>query len=207
MRAGLEGNQVVVLGDTFMALTHQVTAGVEELARASGALPAGQRYRDVSSALENALAWNGKGIAAQYARALAESSPSVVIMNGGGADALNGSCDTPPDASCPALIAAADAARELFASMAAGGVTDVVYAFYPDPQTATVRAKMDVLRPLLRAACDSSPVPCHWLDLRPTFEGRYAEYITPDGLNPTAEGALAAAVAIWDTMRMNCVAQ
>lgn len=206
-RGEVTGNQVVVLGDTFMALTHQITAGVEELARAGGSLPAGQRYRDESTILNNALALNGNGIEGQYARAVEEGSVSVVIMNGGGADVLNGSCDDPPTPECPVLAAATEAARELFARMATDGVAHVVYAFYPDPVDVTVREKMDVLRPQLEAVCEQSPAPCHWLDLRAVFEGRYAEYIAPDGLNPTAAGSLAAADAIWRTMQEYCVAQ
>jgi hypothetical protein len=190
-----------------MALTHQVTAGVEELARAAGALPAGQRYRDESTALNNALALGGNGIAAQYGRAAAEGGVAIVLMNGGGADVLNGSCEDPPEPTCPALTAASAAAAGLFEQMANDGVSHVVYAFYPNPVDTEVRGRMDVLRPLIEEACAASPVPCHFLDLRPVFEGRYAEFIMPDGLNPTASGAQAAAAAIWATMQQYCVAQ
>jgi hypothetical protein len=201
------GNQVVVLGDTFMAQTHQITAGIEDLARAAGALAAGQRYRDGSSSVNNGLAAGDHGILNQYERALADAPAQVVIMNGGGADVLAGFCEEPPRQPCTAIDVVATAARELFARMAAGGVEHVVYAFYPDPIDATIRARMDLLRPLAEAACLESPVPCHFLDLRPVFEGRYDEYITPDGLNPTAAGSVAAANAIWQTMRESCVAQ
>jgi len=203
----VSGNQVVVLGDTFMALTHEVTAGVEELARAAGALPAGQRYRDESTSLNNSLALGGNGIRDQYERAVAEGSVAVVIMNGGGADVLNGTCADPPDASCPDIAAAVTAASELFQQMATDGVAHVVYAFYPDAMNTELRAKMDVIRPLLAAACSESPAPCHFVDLRPTFEGRYDEFITPAGLNPTAAGSEATAGAIWATMQQYCVAQ
>lgn len=204
-RGETAGNQVVVLGDTFMALTHQVTAGIEELARAAGVLPAGERYRDESSSMNNGLA--AGGILDQYAGAFADAPVAVVIMNGGGADVLGASCDEPPSAACPAIDAAATAVRELFARMAADGVEHVVYAFYPDPGDAGVRARMDALRPVVEVACAESPVPRHFRDLRPAFEGRYAEYIAPDGLNPTAAGSLAAANAIWATMQEFCVAQ
>jgi hypothetical protein len=198
---------VVVLGDTFMALTHQVTAVVEELARAAGALPAGQRYRDESTSLNNALALNGmNGILAQYERAVAEGSVEVVIMNGGGADVL-GACDDPPTPACPVITAAGAAAEQLFQRMASDGVAHVIYAFYPNPVDANVRAKMDLLRPLVQAACAASPAPCHFVDLRTAFEGNYAEYVAPDGLNPTAAGSRATAAAIWETMGQNCIAQ
>ncbi|HEY3499571.1 MAG TPA: hypothetical protein VGK73_33000 [Polyangiaceae bacterium] len=203
----LEGNQVVVLGDTFMALSHRITAGVEELARAAGALPESQRYRDASTIVNNALAVNGNGILNQYGRAVAEAPVAVVIMNGGGADVLAGTCEDPAAGTCPFVSSAAAGAGDLFARMASDGVAHVIYAFYPDPVDAGVREKMDALRPEVEAACGRSPVPCHFLDLRPVFEGRYADYIAADGLNPTAAGSLAAASAIWATMQEHCVAQ
>ena len=200
----LEANQVLLLGDTFFATTHQITAFLEDLARSAGALSAGDRYRDNSSLLANGLA-NG-GLADQYAAGISEADVRLVIMNGGGADVLLGSCETPAT-DCPDLTAAAAAAGELLDSMAADGVLDVVYVFYPDPLDATVRDKMDALRPLIQDACDSSPTRCHWLDLRTAFAGNYDEYIQPDGLNPTSAGSQATARAIWETLRLNCIAQ
>ena len=148
----------------------------------------------------------GGGIASQYAAAAAEAEVKVVIMNGGGADVLLGQCAS-ADASCPAIAAAAAAARDLLAKMAANGVAHVVYAFYPDPVDALLRAKVDALRPLLESACASSALACHWLDLRPTFAGHYDQYIQADGMNPTEAGSHASAEAIWTTMQKECVAQ
>lgn len=64
-----------------------------------------------------------------------------------------------------------------------------------------------MLRPLIRAACDSAPLPCHWLDLRPAFADHDAEYIQADELNPTDAGSRASADAIWAVMQQYCVAQ
>jgi hypothetical protein len=66
---------------------------------------------------------------------------------------------------------------------------------------------IDVLRPLIQASCAASPVTCHWLDLRPTFAGHYADYILPDGINPTQAGSEASAAAIWSLMQQRCIAQ
>lgn len=199
-------NQVLILGDVFFASNHQITAYLEGLARDAGALPVGERYRDRSSSIANALALGGNGIAEQYASGVSETEVKVVIMNGGGADALVGSCDS-ADASCPVLAAAAAAAQELLAKMAADHVQHVVYVFYPDPGDATVRAKIDALRPLIQSACQNAPLPCHWLDLRGAFAGHYAEYIQPDQINPTDAGARASAAAIWSVMQQSCIAQ
>jgi len=91
--------------------------------------------------------------------------------------------------------------------MAADGVAHVVYAFYPDPVDATLRAKMDVLRPLLERACKNSALTCHFLDLRSAFANRYDEYIQADGMNPTEAGSQASAQAIWAVMQKECIAQ
>jgi hypothetical protein len=200
----LEANQVLLIGDTFFATSHQITAFLEDLARNDGALSAGERYRDNSSLVVNGLAVGG--LREQFAAGVSEGDVRLVIMNGGGADVLLGSCETPAT-DCPDLTAAAASARELLDSMGADGVLNVVYAFYPDPLDATVRDKMDALRPLIQDACESSSTPCHWLDLRPVFAGRYDEYILPDGLNPTAAGSEATAQAIWELLRLNCIAQ
>lgn len=198
-------NQVVILGDAFFAAEHRVTAYLEDVARANGALSAGERYRDYSSLVGNALAYLGRGIEAQYRSALQETPVRVVIMNGGGADVLGGSCDV-VSAACPLLTEAAAAASALFEQMATDGVEHVVFAFYPDPSPPELREKVDALRPLLEQACSRSPVPCEWVDLRPAFAGREATHLEGDGIVPTAEGAQATAAAIAGAMQSRCIA-
>ena len=204
---GVVANQVLLIGDSFFALTHQITAYLEERARGVGAIGSGERYRDSSRLTANALAYSGNGIADQYTSAHTDDADvKVVIMSGGGADTLLGSCDV-PDANCPLLADAADAASDLLSRMADDGVAEVVYVFYPDPQREDVRERMDALRPLIEGACETSPVPCHFLDLRPVFEGRYDEFVQADGLNPTAAGSQATADAIWAILQEFCIAQ
>lgn len=204
---GVVANQVLLIGDSFFALTHQITAYLEDRARGIGAIGSGERYRDGSRLMANALAFSGNGIADQYTSAHTDDADvKVVIMNGGGADTLLGSCDV-PDAECPLLADAADAASDLLSRMADDGVADVVYVFYPNPQREDVRERMDALRPLIEDACETSPVPCHFLDLRPVFEGRYDEFVQADGLNPTAAGSQATADAIWAILQEFCIAQ
>ena len=205
-RGVVPANQVLVIGDSFFASTHQITAYLEGLARDAGVLSVGERYRDRSSLVANALALAGNGIADQYTSGISEAAVKVVIMNGGGADALLGSCDS-ANASCAVITAAAAAAQSLFAKMATDGVEQVVYAFYPDPGDTNVRARVDALRPLLQSACDNAPLPCHWLDLRTVFAGHYPEYLQADQLNPNDAGARASAEALWATMQQYCVAQ
>lgn len=204
--SGVLANEVLFIGDSFFATTHQITGFVEELARSQDVLAAGERYRDSSRLMQNALAWGGEGILDQYQSAAADVSVRVVIMNGGGADVLLGSCDdVSPD--CPMITDAVAAFEDVLARMAQDQVTDVVYVSYPDPQPEDVRALLDVLRPLLQDVCDNSPVPCQFLDLRPVFEDNYSSFVQAGGLNPTTEGARATAQAIWAVMEDGCIAQ
>ena len=199
-------NQVLVIGDSFFATNHQITAYLEGMARSAGAVSAGERYRDRSSLIANSLALGGNGILEQYSSGVTEGEVKVVIMNGGGADALLGSCNT-VDSSCSVIAAAAAAAQDLFAKMATENVQQVVYVFYPDPGDANVRARLDALRPLVQSACQNAPLPCHWLDLRAAFAGHYADYIQADQLNPTDAGSRTSAEAIWSVMQQYCIAQ
>jgi hypothetical protein len=198
---------VLIIGDSFFAASHEITGFIEDLARSEGVLSPGERYRDNSRLLDNTLALAGNGIADQYADAVAESPVSVVIMNGGGADALVGDCET-ADEDCPLVADAVAAVEELLAEMEEDGVTDVLYVFYPEPMDAdSTRAIIGALRPLLQEACEAAPTSCHWIDLRPTFEGHYDEYIQTNGRDPTTAGAAATADQVWAVMRENCVAQ
>ena len=201
----VEANQVLVIGDSFFAISHEITAYLEQYARDAGVLAAGERYRDNSSTADNALAMGGTGIMNQYVRAVGEAPVSVVIMDGGGIDMLLAAC-ADPVIECPALVAAAAAAETLLARMATDGVTHVVYAFYPDPVDPTQREKMDALRLLVEPVCASSPTPCHWVDLRAPFAAQSGT-LSEDGLLPTAAGSVVTANAIWDVMTRECIAQ
>ena len=207
VRGQVGANEVLFLGDSFIATSHQITLDVENLARQAGSIAVNELYRDNSATTGNALALAAPKIADQYTKGQTDSPVKVVIMNGGGADVLLGTCDNPPTANCQIVVDAAAAAEQLLSQMAQDGVQHVVYFFYPEPVDVVVQAKMDVLRPLIQGACESSPVPCHWLDLQPTFAGHYADYVLADGMNPTDVGSAATAAAIWTTMQENCVAQ
>lgn len=199
-------NQLVLIGDSFFAVDHGITAFLEDLARSNGAISAGERYRDYSSVVDNTLALVGAGITAQYARARTEGAVRVVIMTGGGADVLLGSCERIAE-DCPLLTAATTEAAALFQQMADDGVEHVVYAFYPDPTDPELRAEVGALRPLLERACEASPTPCTWVDLRGVFGGKEERYLNADGTVPTADGARASASELWSVMSARCIAE
>lgn len=197
-------NDLLLIGDSFFAATHLATGFLEGLARDAGILAEGERYRDGSRMVANMLA--SGGIREQYFTALDDGVVRVVIMNGGGADAFVSTCGAPYE-SCPDLLDAVTAAEMLLAEMAENGVTDVVYAFYPDSTNDDVRGRVDFLRPNIQSVCANAPLACHWLDLRETFAGFMDTYIAADGSLPTTEGSEASANAIWGVMQDNCIAQ
>lgn len=202
---GVSGGEVVVLGDSFLGDSHAITAELETLARNAGALDEAESYRDYSSTVVTPFGGMAD-LATQYTAAQQEGAVRIVIMDVGGPDALL-SCPDPPTQACPSLMNAIDGADELWRQMADDGVEAVVDFFYPDPEDASLKAKFDVLQPLMHAECERSPASCHFLDLHPTFDGHEDEYLLPGGINPTEEGSAATAAAIWSLMQRSCIAQ
>jgi hypothetical protein len=198
------GDEVLFLGDRLMS-TGEIRTNLEALAREAGALAAGENYRDNTDPDINWLAQDGNAILEQYATAAAQAPVRVVITDGGGTDILSSSCE-PLDSSCPTIENAVAGAEALFERLAEDGVLHAVYVFYPDIPDAQLRAETDVLRPLMQQACSDSPLPCHFLDLRPVFAD-HPEFLSGGGLSPTSEGARATAEAIWSLMRERCIAQ
>jgi hypothetical protein len=90
--------------------------------------------------------------------------------------------------------------------MAADGVRDVVYFYYADPfEQPAIAAELAALRPLVRSACENAPLTCHFLDLRPAFEGHESQYYAPDGLVFNDAGAGAAAQAVFELVQRRCI--
>jgi hypothetical protein len=198
------GSDVILIGDAFFA-DGAVGTELEALALATGALPAGETYRDYASASITPFG-GASDLTSQYAAATGEGVARVVLMDAGGPDALL-TCPDPPTETCGPLATAADSVRALHQQMATDGVQGIVQFFYPDPADAVLKAKFDVLRPMMESACAESPVPCRFLDLRPTFTGRETEYLGMSWILPTAAGAAATASAIWSQMQRYCLAQ
>jgi hypothetical protein len=192
------GSQVAVIGESFIAASHQITQQIESRAKAAGALAQDEVYDD-NSVSGTTLANNQIG--SQFDKAVQDSGNSIkyVLMDGGGNDCLINNNGT----------AALGAATELFGRMAEANVEKVVFFFYPDPvgnNFASLKSCLDALRPDMKAICDGLTGPtCHWIDLRDTWNG-HDEY-TADGIHPTAEGSKATGDVIWETMVENCVAQ
>ncbi|WP_433936572.1 SGNH/GDSL hydrolase family protein [Sorangium cellulosum] len=190
------GNQVAVIGESFIAATHGITQQIEKQAKANGSLAEGERYID-NSVSGTTLA--NDQIPSQYRKAAENGMIKYVLMDGGGNDCLlRGDGD-----------GALAAAESLFETMAEDNVEKVLYFFYPDPignQFASLKSCLDTLRPKMKELCDGLTSPkCYWLDLRPVWDG-HNDY-TQDGIHPTAAGSIATGDAVWEAMVENCVAQ
>jgi lysophospholipase L1-like esterase len=204
-----KGQDVLLIGDSFIALSRDISKDLNTLARNAGALAASDSYRDNSVSGTQLSGGISPQIPVQYTNGQKQAPAKVVIMDGGGNDMLNNTCSDPPTSSCQGIQNAVKAVQDLFTQMGTDGVESVVYFFYPENQTnATQRAKIDVLRSLLQDVCYSSVSPkCYGVDLRPVFEGHFSEYVLSDGIHPTAAGSQASSDAIWKVMQDNCVAQ
>jgi len=208
--------QVVIIGDSYVT-----GASSPALQPALAAVvPQAASYRNY--AVAGTSMGNGQ-IPSQFDTA-AQQNPDIklVIMTGGGNDVLvlNRQClsaGSSTNAQCQGVIQTAiDAATTMFQKMNTVGVSDVIYFFYPHlPTTSllggpTANEILDYSYPLTKASCDDAlaqvGVACHFIDLRPVFEG-HTDYIGLDGVHPTAAGQTAIAGAIAQTMQRDCLGQ
>jgi hypothetical protein len=204
--ATISGNQVIVIGESFIAMSHEITQDVQTYARNAGILPSGQNFIDNATSGMRLSGGGSPTIPQQYANGNTGKTVRWAIMDGGGNDCLGGSCSTPPTSSCTDLVNAANAARTLLTQMGNDGVTKVIWFWYPDPQQdlGGLAAKLAVLKPMIQSIVTSSTKPkCYWLELAPVFAGHYSQYIQGDGIHPTSAGCQAAADAIWNVIQQN----
>ena len=195
-----KGNQVAVIGESFIAATHGITQEIEKQAKANGSLGQSEHYVDNSVSGTLLSGSDANAIPNQYKKAAQGGMIKYVLMDGGGNDCLQANNGD----------AALTAAQALFPNMAKDGVEKVVYFFYPDPlgsfASGTLKTCLDALRPKMKALCDGLTAPkCYWMDLRTVWNG-HSEY-TSDGIHPTSAGSVATGDAIWDVMKTTCVAQ
>jgi lysophospholipase L1-like esterase len=201
----IKGSEVLVIGESFIATSHEITRFLEQHARNAGIVNSNDSFRDNSVSGTRLSGGTSPNIPQQYKNAIQQGPVKYVIMDGGGNDCLqSGGSAT---ANNPELQNAVNAAQTLLNQMNNDGVVKVIYFFYPEPQGGffgDLKAKLDVLRPMIQNVVTSTNNPnCYWLDLRPVFEGHYSQYITSDGIHPTSSGCAATADAIWNTIQQN----
>lgn len=196
--------ELLVLGDSLIELT-SFTSYLEREAIAGGLLGEDDHFRQAASSLSSFLADGSLSIGSQYADIRDPGALRIVVMNGGETDLFPGLCEREPYADCPVIKDAVLGAERLFDRMNEDGVEHLVYFFYPDPIGVDyLEEALDVLRPILANACGHSPVPCHWVDLRPEFAG-HPEFLAQDGMLLSDQGAEKAAATVWERMQQQCI--
>ncbi|HEX3028564.1 MAG TPA: dockerin type I domain-containing protein [Clostridia bacterium] len=190
----IKGSEVLVIGDSFLALSHEITNRLEQNARNAGILGANDHFRDNSVSGTLLSGGSSPNIPQQYQNGVNAGTVKYVIMDGGGNDCMMGS-----------VSSAFAAAKTLFQTMQKNGLLKVFYLFYPDAQgglAGTLNPNLNNLRPQIQSLVTGSTSPKgYFLDLRPTFSGKYSQYILSDGIHPTQAGSYAAADAIWAEMK------
>ncbi|WP_313561922.1 dockerin type I domain-containing protein [Ruminiclostridium cellobioparum] len=190
----IKGSEVLVIGDSFLALSRDIVTRLQQNAKNEGVLDSSDKFRDNSVSGTMLSGGISPDIPTQYQNGVNAGTVKYVIMDGGGNDCLAGNVDN-----------AVAAARTLFGQMGRSGTVKVFYLFYPDPVgglAGSLKPKLDTMRPQISSIVTSSAAPKgYFLDLRPTFEGKYSSYILSDGIHPTQAGSYAAADAIWAEMK------
>lgn len=189
-----KANDVVINGESFFAMAN-IKDELNRLARADGYIGASESFRQI--AVSGAVM---TGILNQFKNCTPK--PIYVISDGGGNDIM-GAC-TPADATCPSIKSALATVKLYFDEMKKSGVKKVMWMRYPDPQGtnfANLKKNQDIYNPEVEKICKASVEPkCQWIDMRPAWEGHYAQY-TSDGIHPTAAGGTATAVAFWKAIK------
>jgi hypothetical protein len=192
----IKGSEVLVIGDSFLALSHDITKRLEQNAKNAGIMDLSDNFRDSSVSGTMLNGGISPTIPTQYKNGVNAGTVKYVIMDGGGNDCMMGSVD-----------GAANSFKSLLKQMESDGIVKIFYLFYPDAMgsmAGTLNPNLNKLRPIIQDAVTKSTAPKgYFLDLRPTFEGKYSQYILSDGIHPTTAGSNAAADAIWTEMQKN----
>jgi hypothetical protein len=187
--AQVPASQVLWIGDSWQLLPagQEAHTQVRNLARTANAIGPNDDYT-VKAAPASTIA----AIEQQYITQEASTgNVKVVIMDGGTWDTINNQSST----------TVIQTFTELLSTVASNQtVTDVIYFLMPSDVSG-----VDELRPGLEAACASSAVRCHFIDLQPSWS---AGDDTGGGVPvPTPAGATVIAQQIWATMQASCIAQ
>ncbi|MEY4581885.1 MAG: hypothetical protein RL701_6588 [Pseudomonadota bacterium] len=223
---GLATKDIVIIGDSYINwASHTLPADLAALAGETWPMYA------VGGA---SMATGGIAtlVPDQFEQAVAENAKiRAVVMDGGGNDVLipaatwagGDQCKNSSTAGtlpvCQMITKTSfDAATKLMDRMAAVGVSDVVYFYYPHVPKGTLiggtdpNGILDYALPMIKDICagvakrTQDKLHCHFVDMVPVFEG-HIDYFAAGDIHPNSTGSAAMAKAIWAVMTEDCVAQ
>lgn len=225
----LQGDQVGMMGDSYLDLSGDITRFLQDTARKAGALQASESYLDHS--LFGASMDGFPNVPSQWPDILADAKSKgskgvkLLIMTGGGNDVLlgNRTCLDFPTAAdisepCKKLLQTILSVGQKVVDQAAkDGAKAIIYFFYPHlpehlvngPHPNTI---LDYAYPEVQKLCEKqTAIPCYFIDTRPAFDngkGRPRDgLISPfDGIHPTPAGSKIIADLIWGVMQEKCLA-
>jgi hypothetical protein len=212
-----KGNQVALVGDSYIEYINSLTPLLESRATKEGALMQGDHYNN-QAVPGSSLAVGLLLIAPQWdaAKRAAPDGTKYVVMDGGGNDVLlyNMQClsdGSSKDPGCQQVSDDASAvAKEIMMDMKATGVSDVLYFFYPHVPAGGQDILDNYSGPSAKKQCEEELTDpnfrCHFVPLVDAFEG-HPDYISSDGIHPSPSGAEVQADVIWKAMKDNCMAQ
>jgi len=191
-------SEVLWIGDSWVNDPGTQNSRVRDLARAAGAIGSNDDYTVLAAAAADMAA-----VAKQYdTRESGATKVKVLIMDGGTWDGIAAQMS---GASVPdALDNSASTFRRFLAKVASDGTVEHI-VYYLVPELPSVPG-VAMLRPQLQKACVDSAVPCHFIDLQPSWSG-HPEYTALNGIQSSETGAVVIANLIWTTMQDNCIAQ
>jgi lysophospholipase L1-like esterase len=229
----LAGNEVAILGDSYIDLSGDFTTLLQQHARSAKALGASDTYIDYA---RSGASMNGSpSIPPQLDDAIADAKRrgskgiKLVIMTGGGNDVLveNRPCLNPTsvaevekNATCVKVVDDTLAtSQELFDHGVEEGVKAVVFFFYPHLPKDSIGAGpnanniLDYSVPRAKELCDKQTgAPCYFVDMRAAFNDPSNDgwpkpgLIAFDGIHPTLKGSQILADEVWKVMQANCLA-
>ena len=154
-----KGSDVLLIGDSFIALSRDISKDLNTLARSAGALGATDSYLDKSVSGTQLSGGISPQIPVQYTNAAKQAPVKVVIMDGGGNDMLNNTC------SSAQLELPGDPERggrregTVFEDGNRRGPVGGLLLLSREPEERDAAAKIDVLRGLLQEVCTSAVSP------------------------------------------------
>jgi hypothetical protein len=216
-------SQLIVIGDSYIDwLSHSFPEDIKK--------ESGQNWR-MEAVGGTSIGSGGIGpIPPQFDNSIAaDPDAHTVLMDGGGNDILVADITLDPfgdctntgsskNPNCQMIVKLAlDAADMLMNRMAAKGIRDVIYFFYPHVPANTILTGnnpdeiLDYALPMVKSFCDGAEqrtggnLRCTFVDMVPVFMG-HNDWFNTD-IHPNNLGSAAMAKKIWQVMTEKCIGQ